>query len=518
VPAYDQRVFIGRPGPQRITPVDAGVPWQCNGREVTIRMKGVRIVLTHVRDIAVGRPTTTGVAPIVIQLLLILLWHVALLIAMLEPPTHELLSAVELHASHFWHAVGLSPSFTTSVTHAETSLDSESTLGVLTRVVQLLFAAVALEGAFAAGIFLVLGPRARARPSAFVRSWWRACAWATLFILGAAVVISVFEPFHPPYWVYGLVINVCACAYMLFAPTFLARREGRPRRRVTSWRPVCPECGYSLRGLRADRCPECGVAFPTKSRVFRRWAIQRLIWDRTARGSLVFAYVRTLLAVTFCPCRAGRRLGMPDRYGRACRWAVGHVALLACVGLAFGQDSYFLDWTLRQLGPDAAAWRSMAFRWGTPSVGRMVIWAGQTFAAWLITLAVLPLLGALLGMAMAWHHPAARRGIVKWSLYATAIQIPVGAVWFALLLIASRTRYPSVPVRFAAQMVDPSLPNLFALFGVAYGLWWAMGVSSNPYTRHRGFKSFIGHAIVFGLAWTVLARVVFPAGPLKELL
>jgi hypothetical protein len=209
---------------------------------------------------------------------------------------------------------------------------------------------------------------------------------------------------------------------------------------------------------------------------------------------------------------------MPDRYGRAARWAAGHVVLLACAGLAFGQDSYFLNWTLRQLDPDAAAWRSVAFTWGTPSAGRMAIWAAQTYAAWLIALVVLPLLGALLGMAMAWHRPAARRGIAKWSLYATAIQIPVGAVWFAVLLIGSRTRYPSLPTGFAARMVDASLPNLFAVLAVAYGLWWARGVSSNPYVRHRGFKSFILHGVVFAVAWALVTRALFPPGPLRGLL
>ncbi len=492
--------------------------WQFNGGEVTIHMEGVRIVLTHVRDIVLGRPAATGVTPIVIQLLLILLWHVALLIAILEPATDEWLSTVSARASGFLSAAGLSPSFTTSVTYAETSFGPEDKVGLLRFVVPVLFAYLALEGLLAGVLFFVLTPPGRTGLGGFVRSWWRAWAWATLLIPGAAVALSVFEPLDPPDWVFNLAANVCLWGYVLFAPAFLGRREVRPRHRLASWRPVCPECGYNLRRLRADRCPECGVAFPTRSRVFRRWAIRRLIWDRTARGSLVFAYVRTLLAVTFCPCRAARRLAMPDRYGRAGRWAVGHVALLACVGLALGQHGYFLDWTLRNLGPDAAAWRSMAFSWGTPSAGRLAIWAGQTYAAWMFALVVLPLLGALLGMAMAWHHPAARRGIVKWSLYATAIQIPVGTVWFALLLIALRTRYPSLPTGFAARIVEPSLPNLFAVLAVAYGLWWAMGVSSNPYVRHRGFKWFIGHAIVFGLAWTALTRVLFPPGPLRGLL
>jgi len=209
---------------------------------------------------------------------------------------------------------------------------------------------------------------------------------------------------------------------------------------------------------------------------------------------------------------------MPERYGRAGRWVVGHVALVACVGLALGQDGYFLDWTVRNLGPDAAAWRSMALGWGAPSVGRMGIWAGQTFAAWVIALAVLPLLGALLGIAMAWHHPAARRGIVKWSLYATAIHVPAAIVWYGLTLAESRGRRPGPFIPLGVSRPDPYLPSLFAVLAVAYGLWWAMGVSGNPYVRHRGFKSFIGHAIVFGLAWTVLARVVFPAGPLRGLL
>lgn len=475
-------------------------------------------MLAHVRDIVLGRPTARGVTPIVVQLLLILLWHAAVLNLVLDPATYELLSAVEAGASRLWFAVGLTSSFITWAAPTEMPFSLDGLLGVLTVAVPLLFAGVTMEGALAGASFFVLAPQTRRSLSAFVRSWWRAWAWATLLLPGAAVVISALKPFYPPDWAVNVVMNVGLWGYILFAPAFLARREVRPRHRLTSWRPVCPECGYSLRRLHADRCPECGVAFPTKSRVFRRWAIQRLIWDRASRGSLVFAYVRTLLAVAFCPCRAARRLAIPDRYGRAGRWAVGHVALVACVGLTLGQDSYFLDWTLRQLGPDAAAFRSMPLGWGTPSAGRVAIWAGQTYTAWLVALVVLPLLGALLGIAMAWHHPVARRGIAKWSLYATAIHVPAAIVWYSLQFGVGRARSSAPLATLLAPPAESSVPSLLSFLAVAYGLWWAMGASANPYVRHRGFEAFVPHAAIFAGTWIGVTRVLFPPGQLEELL
>ena len=63
--------------------------------------------------------------------------------------------------------------------------------------------------------------------------------------------------------------------------------------RVSRWRPVCPDCGYSLRGATSDRCPECGVPYPTTARTYRRWAVRRLPWDRLHRGSLLIAYFKS---------------------------------------------------------------------------------------------------------------------------------------------------------------------------------------------------------------------------------
>ncbi len=91
---------------------------------------------------------------------------------------------------------------------------------------------------------------------------------------------------------------------------------------------------------------ESGTALPTASRVFRRWAVRRLPWDRAQRGGIVSAYVYTLLTILFCPWRAGRALVLPDNWPRTVRWANAHLLLAVVAGALLHNEQYFA-WALK---------------------------------------------------------------------------------------------------------------------------------------------------------------------------
>jgi hypothetical protein len=358
----------------------------------------------------------------------------------------------------------------------------------------------------------------------FVRCWWRAALWATLLLPVGACGVAVLKSwdarywiFQAPDWVFIILVNGWLWAYFLGAPSFLGIRELRFRRRqrLARWRPVCPECAYSLRRLHADRCPECGTPFPTTSRTFRRWAVQRLIWDRASRGSLLFAYLRSAFAIAFCPCRAGARLGIPDRYGRAVRWAVAHLLLAALLCTAIGDEPWRVSRVLQHLSGAPSYQAPEIAQQQSPSTGRVTVWTLQSLTAWLIALGLLPLLGMTLGAAVPGRHPVAKRGIVKWSLYASFIILPVLVTWYAVGVAAMPWGQQSTLFVFVSGYLRQ--PPLMLPAGL-YALWWARGVCVNPYQRKRGFNVLLVNWFVFMAAWFILTRVLLNPGPLEDLL
>jgi hypothetical protein len=69
----------------------------------------------------------------------------------------------------------------------------------------------------------------------------------------------------------------------------------------------CPDCGYDLRGIASQRCPECGLAIDSDA------ILSRIPWHHRARTGWLRAFRRTLLLATFRPRRlAGASTGPVD--------------------------------------------------------------------------------------------------------------------------------------------------------------------------------------------------------------
>jgi hypothetical protein len=439
----------------------------------------------NLRAALLAQPAAHGVSVVPLQLLLIVLSHAAMSVAVV---------------------IGAEGSLTDLLPSAADAKD----------VVLILLAMLGVEGVLVYIPYRAVTRRRRwFSLTHFVRLWCRTCLGLTVtFLVGAIALRGV-----PGLGEAALLLPI-PC--LIAAPAWLAYRELHPRKRMARWRPVCPECGYSLRRLTCDRCPECGEAFPTPSRVYRRWAWRRLPWERRARGSALSAYLRTTLLVIFRPAHAARGVAIPDRYGKAVRWAAVHLLLIALVGSLGNSQTGLPGRVLTRL---ATFPLTDFFATVAPSPSNIGIWAAQSLLAWIVALGSLPLLGAVLGIAVPGRHPAARRGIVKWSLYSFAgVSVALGLLiltslltWVAWLLAETGVIHANVGPwsRFVLRPVN--LPWL-AIWAVLYGVWWAKGVAGNPYLRRRGGTVFLAHALTYIVAWLVLTKLLFAPGALRGLL
>ncbi|MGF1634927.1 MAG: hypothetical protein ACFCVE_13825 [Phycisphaerae bacterium] len=89
---------------------------------------------------------------------------------------------------------------------------------------------------------------------------------------------------------------------------------------------VCLHCGYDLRGITSDRCPECGLAFDRAA-----GAQPRIPWEHRIRLGRVRAFAATALAVLRRPGRLGVEVTRPVDY-RGARYF--HLICVAVATLA----------------------------------------------------------------------------------------------------------------------------------------------------------------------------------------
>ncbi|UCG33376.1 MAG: hypothetical protein JSU68_01850 [Phycisphaerales bacterium] len=284
--------------------------------------------------------------------------------------------------------------------------------------------------------------------------------------------------------------------------------------RMSRWRPVCPECGYSLRGCRSERCPECGVAFPTTARFFRRWANRRLTWDRQRRGGLIFSYAETIVTLVVMPWKAGRGLAIPDHQGRAIRWAAFHLIIAALIGAALGSQGFF-TYRIESEFRDSP-WSHPAGFTSTPAPwSRVATWFAESTLAWVVALASIVALGLFLSVALPRRHLAAKRGGVKVSLYLTVLgPLAIGG-WYAYKAVRPDTlEHPIV----GFSLPVPALPPEVSLIAYWYGAWWACAVAWNPLERWRGIWQSVLYATLFMGLWWLAAHNLFPMKELRCLL
>ncbi|HMQ14851.1 MAG TPA: hypothetical protein PKC49_02650 [Phycisphaerae bacterium] len=360
--------------------------------------------------------------------------------------------------------------------------------------------------AFSIGVRRGARRRGLSESRLYARAWWRTCLWTSASAsMWALIFPSDFNASRAPGY------ELCALTIvlgLLAGPVVFGRQDARlPRLR---WRPQCPECGYSIfRATTAGRCPECGAPYPSPLRHNRRWAIRRHPWDRRPRDFVVTAYLKSVVLNALCPCRAAWRLGSPDRFGRALRWAAAHVLLAALLAALLGSRGYHLDAIVtfvqdscRGEPPSAAI------------LGQSALHAAHSLAAWLCVLVAI----LATGLALAWIPPArlphAPAALVKWTLYATSTLVPAVVIAW---LIANGGLPPNAwstrPGRWAlgAAAADPTVVALLA------AAWWSRGAAAGPQQAWRGMPAAGLFFVAYTLAWRGVT-LLFPSGALGVLL
>jgi hypothetical protein len=228
------------------------------------------------------------------------------------------------------------------------------------------------------------------------------------------------------------------------------------------------------------------------------------------RGSLLFAYIKSLLCIVVVPPRAARGLTIPDRWGRCVRWALVHLAVVTLAGVLLADGYEMGGYVVRRILLPTSDLPDM-LTYSDPPVDRLLVWSSHSALGWGLPLAAAVGLACLISIAVPGRHRAAKLGGVKWSLYLTPVFPLVMACWYAYYFT-----FP--PVGFASSLVSPPLPETSLLWMVLpYGLWWALGVSAHPYNRRQGWEVVVGYALSYFTAWFLVSRLLFAPGPLEAL-
>ncbi len=206
-------------------------------------------ISSRTRRILLGNHPTRKATATIIQFLLIFLWHIGMFLLMEVIPFVRL----AVWASQLYFRAGLTQSYISDVASYPSNNDSTITIVrafLLSMIVLIL--TEALLGWFG---YRIMVRRPKPRWYRFIRSWWRTCMWATLFV-PVVIFLSSLLPIPFPFC-YILVSPVVIGLFFFWCPGWMALREIVLRgKRIGQ---LCPVCRYCLYGIPGVICPECGT-------------------------------------------------------------------------------------------------------------------------------------------------------------------------------------------------------------------------------------------------------------------
>jgi hypothetical protein len=234
----------------------------------------------------------------------------------------------------------------------------------------------------------------------------------------------------------------------------------------------CPQCGYNVRGVSSERCPECGLALDRADMLH-----SRLPWTHRKRIGNVRAYWRTLILGTFSTPQLADELARPVSFRDA--------QLFRFITILIGWAPLAIAATIiailfqRQGG---GIWRGVAMgRIGSLSsaVELDVFWplaAGATFPG-VIALALAIFLIMMSGIPSYFFHPRSmpprlqNRGVAM-SYYACAAIafLPFALIFFGIMVAFAETDYGQSNRGFPLVVILSSLA--FAAPFILLFIWW----------------------------------------------
>lgn len=149
----------------------------------------------------------------------------------------------------------------------------------------------------------------------------------------------------------------------------------------------CLSCGYELRGIDSERCPECGRA------IDRTQGSSRIPWLHRRRLGRVRAYWRTT-RLALSPARLSEEMGHPVDLKQAKRFRLvtvmlAFLPLLALIGVCYG----LMTWPRRPLqarvaGPLGPIVTSVAPASGAGLLAEIACLLSVAIAVWLLLMAI----------------------------------------------------------------------------------------------------------------------------------
>jgi hypothetical protein len=215
----------------------------------------------------------------------------------------------------------------------------------------------------------------------------------------------------------------------------------------------CAGCGYDLRGLSSDRCPECGLTIQATHEGV-------IPWERRKRIGYFSSFFLTLLAATFSPIQFARATNGPIdvRSAKLFRWimrtsvvapveallfylSLNHVPNPLIVVMGVGQRSQALHWEARFV------WTVGARFWATLPVG--------------FAISVILATGASHWLFMKRLEPQRQNRVMALGLYLFS---PMGWIWIPFVAFTASM------IVSDAQFVTASAEALASNLRIAGGL------------------------------------------------
>jgi hypothetical protein len=273
----------------------------------------------------------------------------------------------------------------------------------------------------------------------------------------------------------------------------------------------CPQCGYNLRGLSSDNCPECGLALDRADMLH-----SRLPWTHRRRIGYFRAYWRTLILGTFSTPELADELARPVSFRDAQLFrfitiAIGWLplAIVALIAAYLAQSQGVFVW--RGMGMNAA--QSLNSAWTID-----IFWplaAGAMFPG-VVPLALAVFLIALSGVASYFFHPKSmppklqNRGVAM-SYYACAAIafVPLSLVFAGVAIVLANTDFGQSNRGFFWMSILGIIA--FAAPFVLLFIWWVNTLRLYARATKAGVVRVIGMAVLLPLIWILCAAFTLVA-------
>lgn len=255
-----------------------------------------------------------------------------------------------------------------------------------------------------------------------------------------------------------------------------------------------------------------------------RWAFQRVGWDRRHRSNFVLAYLATILTMLFRPVRFARGTMLPDRWGRAVRWAGLHVAIAAVTASLLGSNRFYRYWAWSYSEKEGRATQPAEILFQPAPPESVALWLGQSTVAWGAILFAMVGLAATISFVLPGQLRSVKFAGIKLALYLSAAFPVVILCWsvigamyevFTLPVLPSMVTKPDFHLAaITLSGGSPAPPWIVAIFGVL----WIVGTCRHPYGLRHASRDTLVRFTIFGVGWIVLSWILLRPWILADLL